>query len=67
MREAWKRQVWEATSWTKVRGPAGAVFCEMKDLRINVPNLQVLRLSDGSMLSMTDTCPKDIKQALMKP
>ena len=36
MGDAWTRQVWEATSWTKVRGPAGAVFCEMKGFGVTV-------------------------------
>ena len=35
-KEAWTRQVWEATSWNEVRGLAGAVFCEMKDQRITL-------------------------------
>ena len=39
VRETWRRQVWEATSRTKVRGPAGAVFGEMKDLGVTVPKL----------------------------
>ena len=58
MREAWRRQVGEATSWTNVRGPAGAVLCEMKDLGITVPSWKVLRLSDNRMTSMKDMCPR---------
>ena len=30
MYEAWKRQLFEAGSWNKVRGPAGAVYCRWK-------------------------------------
>ena len=65
MRDVWKRQVWEATSWTKVRGPAGAVLCEMKDLGITAPSWQVLRLG-GRMISVKDTCPEDINQTLTR-
>ena len=49
MREAWKMQVWEGTSWTKVRGAAGA-----------------LRLEDGRMIHLKDTCPEDISKASMR-
>ena len=62
MREAWKSQVWEATSWTTVRRPAGAVFCEMKAPGLAVPCWQVLRLSHGRWNSMKDTCPEDIRR-----
>ena len=54
MRGAWKRQVWEATSWTEVRGPAGADFCEMKDLGVAAPSWQVLRMGDGRMFSVSE-------------
>ena len=38
MREAWRKQAWEATSWTKIRGPAGAVLCGLKDhMKITCP------------------------------
>ena len=66
VREAWRRQVWEATLWTKVRGPAGALLCEMRDLGITVPSLKVLRVSDNSMVSKKDTCTGDIKKTLMR-
>ena len=49
MREARQRQVGEGTSWTKVRGPAGAIFCEMKDRGVAVPSWQVLRMGAGRM------------------
>ena len=57
MRGASKRLAWEATSWTRVRGLAGAVLGEMKDLTITVPSLQVLKLEDGRMIGMKETRP----------
>ena len=42
MRKALKRPVWNATSWTKVRGQADAVSREMKDLGITVQSWRSL-------------------------
>ena len=36
-------------------------FCEMKDLGITVPGWQLQRMSDGSSITVKDTCPEDIK------
>ena len=33
-REAWMKQIQEVQSWKQVRGPAGAVMCETRDLGI---------------------------------
>ena len=33
-KEAWMRQVQEVQTWKQVRGPAGAVMCETRDLVI---------------------------------
>ena len=38
LEEDMKRSLWEATSWTNVIAPAGAVLGEMKDLGIRVPS-----------------------------
>ena len=38
VRETWKTLVWEATSWKKSQSPAGAVFCEIRDLGITLPS-----------------------------
>ena len=38
----------------------------MKDVGKTVPIRQVLRISDGRMISMQDTCPEDIRTALLK-
>ena len=31
-KEAWMRQIREVQTWKQVRGPAGAVMCETRDL-----------------------------------
>ena len=62
MREARKREVWESTSWKKVRGLAGAVFFLMKVLGVTLASWQVLRLQDGRLINMKNTCPEDVKK-----
>ena len=52
MREVWKRLVWEATSWKKVRGLAGAVFGDMEDLGVTCPSWQVMRMGIGRIIRM---------------
>ena len=61
LREAWERQVSEATSRKKVRGPAGEVSCEVKKVGQTVPRLQFLRRRDGKMIRMKETCPEAVK------
>ena len=41
MRDAWRRQIFEAVSWKKIRGLAGAVCCELRDVEIQWPALDV--------------------------
>ena len=58
----WNRQVWEATSWTKVGGLAGAVFGAMKDLGFTVLGWQVLKMGGGKTISVKDTSPEDNRE-----
>ena len=60
MCKAWKRQLWEATCWTEIRGRAGAVFCEMKGFGVTVPSWQVFRMRDGRLIGKKDTDGKDV-------
>ena len=66
MREAWKRQVWEATSWKKVRGPAGAVFREMKGSRNNAHKLAGAEAGARRMRSMNDICSQDVRKNIVQ-
>ena len=36
-REAWVKQIREVQMWRQIRGPAGAVMCETRDLGIKWP------------------------------
>ena len=38
LREAWLNQALEVQIWRQVRGPAGAVMCETRDLGIEWPH-----------------------------
>ena len=58
-KEAWKRQIREATWWRKVGGPAEAVFCEMKDLGVAFPSWHARKFEDGSAVHMTVTFPEE--------
>ena len=41
-REAWLSQVFDVQTWRQVRGPAGAVMCETRDLGIKWPQWRTL-------------------------
>ena len=45
-REAWTKQAREAQTWRQVRGPAGAMMCETRDLGTNWPHWYTLIFSD---------------------
>ena len=40
------RQIHEVQTWKEVRGPAGAVMCETRDLGIRWPQWHTLMFSD---------------------
>ena len=40
--KCWRRQVWETDRWKHVRGSAGAVVCETRDLGIGFPRWHAL-------------------------
>ena len=45
-KEPWMRQIHEVQTWKEVRGPAGAVMCETRDLGIRWPQWHTLMFSD---------------------
>ena len=51
-KEAWMRQIQEVPMWKQVRGPAGAVMCETRDLCIKWPHWHTLVFSDETRLDM---------------
>ena len=47
-KEAWLNQVFEVQTWRQLRGPAGAVMCETRDLGIKWPQWQTLTCERAS-------------------
>ena len=66
MREAWERTSVGSCIVDESHRAANAVFCEMRDLGVAVPSWQVLRMSDGRLISVKGTCPEDIKKTLLR-
>ena len=60
------RQIQEVQSWKQVRGPAGAVMCETRDLGIKWPRWHTLMVSDEIKLDMRFVCQKDVKKMLVQ-
>ena len=59
-KEAWMRQIREVQTWKQVRGPAGAVMCETRNLGIRWPQWHTLMFSDEIKIDMRFVCPKDV-------
>ena len=60
-KEAWMRQIFEVQSWRQVRGPAGAVTCEIGDLGIKWSQWHTLIFEGQAQVDMRHVCPKDVK------
>ena len=66
LKEAWMRQIHEVQTWKRVRGPAGAVMCETRDLGIKRPHWHTLIFSDETKIDMKFVCPRDVKKMLVQ-
>ena len=64
--EAWMRQIRAVQTWKQVRGPAGAVMCETRDLGIKWPHRQTLIFSNDTKIDMRFVCPKDVEKMLVQ-
>ena len=64
--KAWMRQIQEVQTWKQVRGPAGAVMCETRDLGIKRPRWHTLMVSDEIKLDMRFVCREDVKEMLVQ-
>ena len=60
MRDAWRRQIFEAVSWKRIRGPARAVCCELRDVDIQLLALDVLSI-EGVLLDRRAMAPSDVE------
>ena len=65
-KEAWMRQIREVQSWKQVRGLAGAVMSETRDLVIKWPYWHTLVFGDEIKIDMRHVCPKDVKKDVKK-
>ena len=60
------KQIQEVQMWRQVRGPAGAVTCETRDLEIKCPHWHTLIFSDKTRMDMRFVCPKDVQKMLVQ-
>ena len=65
-KEAWMRQIREVQTWKQVRGLAGAVMCETRDLGIKWPYWHTLLFSSEITIDMRFVCPKDVRKMLVQ-
>ena len=65
-KEAWLNQILAVQMWRQVRGPAGAVMCETRDLGIKWPHWHTLIFEGDRRIDMRSVCPKDVKKMLLQ-
>ena len=61
-KERGMRQIREVQTLKQVRGPAGAVMSETRDLGIKWPCWHTLVLGDEIKIDVRHVCPKDVKK-----
>ena len=59
-------QIREVQTWKQVRGLAGAVICETRDLGMKWPCWHTLVFSDEMTIDMRYVCPQDVKKMLVQ-
>ena len=65
-RSVWIRQIQEAQKWRHLRGLAGAVVCETRDLGIKWLCWHPLVFSNEITIDMRYVCPKVVKKMLVQ-
>ena len=65
-KEARVRQTFEVQTWRQVRGPAGAVMCETRDVGSRWPQWRTLIFEGQVRVDMRYACLKDVKKMLLK-
>ena len=65
-KEAWKNQAPEVQTWRQVRGPAGAVLRETRDVGIKWPHWHTLIFEGDGRIDTRHVCPKDVKKMLLQ-
>ena len=56
------KQIQEVQLWRQVRGPAGTVMCETRDLGIKWPHGHILIFEGEIRVDMRYVCPQDVKK-----
>ena len=46
MSKAWRRRIFDAGSWKKVRGPAFALRCALRDVDVQLPDRDIFAFGD---------------------
>ena len=65
MSGAWKREIFNASSWIRVQEPTGAVSCELKDARMQRPACDTFAAGD-TLFGCGVIAPSEMKQFLLK-
>ena len=65
-KEAWRRHIREVQAWWQVRGLAGAVLCDTRDLGMKLLQWHTLILEGQVKVEMRYVCPKVVKKMLLK-
>ena len=63
---AWMEQMQEVQLWKQVRGPAGTVMCETRDLGKKWPQWNTLIFEGEVRIDMRYVCPKDVKNMFLQ-
>ena len=66
-KEAWRKQKLEVQAWRQVRGFAGAVMCETRDLGIKWPQWHTLVFEGHEAVDKRVVCPEDVEKMLLIP
>ena len=64
--KAWGTHIFEARTWKLVRGPAGAVVCESRDLGSKWPQRHTLLFEGQVVVDMRVVCPQDVIKTRLK-
>ena len=65
-KEAWMNKAPEVPTWRQVRGPAGAVMCDTRDLGMKWPHRHALIFEGEVRVDMKYVCPNDVKKMLVQ-
>ena len=63
--KAWRKQIFEVQRWRQVKGPAGAVMCEIRDLGTTWSQWHTL-MFEGQVAVDMRVVPQDIKKIFVK-